>query len=285
MNRNDDLSENLNYTAPELPILTSDEHLSELPTYRELMHWHNDYEFILVTKGTLDFDVNGEILHIKPNEGIFVNSGRLHYGYSEDKREVLFELVIVSPELIRNDFNSSVLDKISSQSNVNYLMFHKNMLLWLLLDRIHLINMRRDKNYLLELQSELCLLVRELSILCTHTGINESDEMSAMKQMLHFIQDHYTEKITVSDIASSAMICRNQCFRLFQQLMKMTPQQYLTRYRINKSIEIMNSRNGFAEIAQSCGFCSQSHYTKAFKALYGMTPKQYQLKKIAYFPK
>ena len=77
MNRNDDLSENLNYTAPELPILTSDEHLSELPTYRELMHWHDDYEFILVTKGVLDFDVNGETLHIRQNEGLFVNSGRL----------------------------------------------------------------------------------------------------------------------------------------------------------------------------------------------------------------
>ncbi|MBO7472928.1 MAG: hypothetical protein J6U00_02830 [Ruminococcus sp.] len=51
MNRNEDLSENLNYTTPELPILTSDEHLSELPTFRELMHWHDDYKFILVTKG------------------------------------------------------------------------------------------------------------------------------------------------------------------------------------------------------------------------------------------
>lgn len=117
MNRNEDLSENLNYTAPELPILTSDEHLSELPTFRELMHWHDDYEFILVTKGVLDFDVNGEILHIKQNEVLFVNSGRLHFGYSEKKEEVLFELVIVSPELIRNEFNTAALDSVSSQSN------------------------------------------------------------------------------------------------------------------------------------------------------------------------
>ena len=129
MNRNEDFSENLNYTAPELPILTSDEHLSELPTFRELMHWHDDYEFILVTKGVLDFDVNGEILHISQNEGIFVNSGRLHFGYSEKKEEVLFELVIVSPELIRNPFNTAAIDAVSSQSNVNYLLFHKNMLL------------------------------------------------------------------------------------------------------------------------------------------------------------
>ncbi|MBO7472929.1 MAG: hypothetical protein J6U00_02835 [Ruminococcus sp.] len=65
----------------------------------------------------MDFDVNGEILHIKQNEVLFVNSGRLHFGYSEKKEEVLFELVIVSPELIRNEFNTAALDAVSSQSN------------------------------------------------------------------------------------------------------------------------------------------------------------------------
>ena len=280
MNRNEDLSENLNYTAPELSILTSDEHLSELPTFRELMHWHDDYEFILVTKGVLDFDVNGEILHIKQNEGLFVNSGRLHFGYSEKKEEVLFELVIVSPELIRNMFNTEFLDMISNTGNVNFLMFHKNMLLWSLLDRMHLINMKRDKNYQLELQSEACLLVKELYALCGDVVQNEPEEMAVMKQMLNFIQEHFAEKLTVSDIAGSAMICRNQCFKLFQQFMKMTPQRYLTQYRINKSIELMGTMKGFADIADACGFCSQSHYTKAFKALYGMTPKQYQMKEI-----
>ncbi|MBR2086960.1 MAG: helix-turn-helix transcriptional regulator [Oscillospiraceae bacterium] len=275
MNRNDDLSENLNYTTPELPILTSDEHLSELPTYRELMHWHDDYEFILVTKGVLDFDVNGETLHIRQNEGLFVNSGRLHFGYSEKKEEVLFELVIVSPELIRNVFNSAVLDTISSPRNVNYLLFHKNMLLWTLLERIHNINMKRDAHYSLELQAELCLLVRELITLCGETKHSESDDMAAVKKMLFYIQEHYAEKLTVSDIAASAMICRNHCFKLFQDVMKMTPQQYLMQFRINKSIELMNTVNSMAEIAHLCGFCSQSHYSKAFKSVYGIAPKQY----------
>lgn len=57
MNRNDDLSENVNYTTNELPVLTSDEHLSELATYRVLMHWHPDYEFLLIKDGVLDFEV------------------------------------------------------------------------------------------------------------------------------------------------------------------------------------------------------------------------------------
>lgn len=275
MNRNEDLSENLNYTASGLPILTSNEDMSDLaPSYRELVHWHEDLEFILVTKGTLDFDVNGEILHIQSNQGLFVNSGRLHYGYSEKMQEVLFKLIIISPDVIRNCFNFKAINDIVSPHNTNYRLFHKNMLIWTLLERIHIINQEQEQNYIFDLQAEICLLMKELSIMCSSSDKNESKDTTAMKQMLSFIQKHYQEKITISDIAASAMICRNQCFKIFQQ-MQITPQQYLIQYRINQSLELLKRNINISDIAQLCGFCSQSHYTKSFKSIYGVTPKQY----------
>ena len=101
MNRNEDLSENLNYTIADIPVLTSDEYLSELPTYRELVHWHEDFEFILVTDGILDFDVNGEILHINAGQGLFINSERLHYGFSEEKKKYYLNLLLYPQNLFR----------------------------------------------------------------------------------------------------------------------------------------------------------------------------------------
>ncbi|HRR77089.1 MAG TPA: AraC family transcriptional regulator [Ruminococcus sp.] len=278
MNRNDDYSENVNYTSKGLPILTSDEHLSELATYRELMHWHPDYEFLLVKDGVLDFDVNGEILHIKPNQGLFVNSERMHFGYSEKKKEVLFELVIISPDMIRNAFNSDVLDQLNSPENADYLIFHSNMLIWSLLKRIFLVEQKHEKDYQLVLQSEICLLVKELLSLCTKSRGQQSKELSLVKKMIHFIQEHYVDKISVADIAASAMINRNQCFQLFQETMRVSPQQYLEQYRINMSIELMSQKDNFADIAQACGFCSQSYYTKVFKEYYRMTPLQFKKK-------
>ena len=278
MNRNDDYSENVNYTSKGLPILTSDEHLSELATYRELMHWHPDYEFLLVKDGILDFDVNGKILHIKPNQGLFVNSERMHFGYSEEKKEVLFELVIISPKMIRNTINSNILDRLSNTSNADYLIFHSNMLIWSLLKRIFLVDQKHEKDYQLELQSEICLLVKELSSLCTERSEQEPKELSLVKKMIHFIQEHYTDKISVADIAASAMINRNQCFQLFQKTMQISPQQYLEQYRISKSIDMIREKDNIAEIAQACGFCSQSYYTKVFKEYYRMTPLQFKKK-------
>lgn len=278
MNRNEDLSENVNYTTKELPVLTSDEHLSELATYRELMHWHPDYEFLLIKDGVLDFEVNGKILHIKPNQGLFVNSERMHFGYSEKKKEVLFELVIISPDMIRNAFNSELLGQLSSSDNTDYIIFHSNMLIWSLLKRIFLIDQKHEQDYQLELQSEICLLVKELRSLCTERSEQEPKELSLVKKMIHFIQEHYAEKISVAEIAASAMVNRNQCFQLFQKTMRSSPQQYLEQYRINKSIEMMPANDNLAEIAHSCGFCSQSYYTKVFKEYYRITPLQFKKK-------
>ena len=278
MDRNEDYSENVNYTSREIPVLTSDEHLSELATFRELMHWHPDYEFLLVKEGILDFYVNGEILHIKPGQGLFVNSERMHYGYSEKKKEVLFDLVIISPEMIRNPFNTEVLDALSSAENADYLLFHSNMMIWPMLKRIMLIDNKHETDYQLEIQSETCLLVKELSSLCSGSSLHVSDDLLTVRKMISFIHEHFSEKISVADIALSALVNRNQCFRLFQNTMHISPQQYLEQYRISQSIEMMSVKENMSEIAQSCGFCSQSYYTKIFKEYYRMTPMQFKKK-------
>ena len=96
--------------------------------------------------------------------------------------------------------------------------------------------------------------------------------------MISFIHEHFSEKISVADIALSALVNRNQCFRLFQNTMHISPQQYLEQYRISRSIEKMSVKGNMSEIAQSCGFCSQSYYTKIFKEYYRMTPMQFKKK-------
>lgn len=48
----------------------------------------------------MDYFVNGQTMHIDAGYGIFVNSKRLHYGYSKDNSDCLFLVVSVHPELL-----------------------------------------------------------------------------------------------------------------------------------------------------------------------------------------
>jgi AraC family transcriptional regulator len=61
------------------------------------------------------------------------------------------------------------------------------------------------------------------------------------------------------------------------QLLSFTPHQYLLRLRIEKAQSLMKDRSlRMINIAESCGFASQSQVSRVFKQVVGVSPKQYR---------
>lgn len=74
-------------------------------------------------------------------------------------------------------------------------------------------------------------------------------------------------------------LSRSECCRYFKKQSGQTISDYLLRYRIHKSMYLLEETDStIARVAQSCGFSSQSYYTRRFRELTGMTPKQYRQK-------
>ena len=79
------------------------------------------------------------------------------------------------------------------------------------------------------------------------------------------------------DIANSIYISQYYLSHLFKQNLNMTINEYITRVRIEKSIELMKKREfSINDIMKMVGFNSQSHFTKTFKKLMGSTPASYR---------
>lgn len=95
-----------------------------------------------------------------------------------------------------------------------------------------------------------------------------------------YIEDHYSDRITVSDIARHVGIERTYLHRLFQKYMSCSPGRYLMNYKIEKAAEMLEDHDvALSEVALNTGFCDLSHLHKAFKARYGITPKKYRIQK------
>lgn len=79
--------------------------------------------------------------------------------------------------------------------------------------------------------------------------------------MTGFIGQNYDSKITLDDIAASGSVCRSKCCRLFNEYVGQSPNAYLTRYRINKSLEMLRETNmSVIEVSLACGFQSPSYF-------------------------
>ena len=100
-----------------------------------------------------------------------------------------------------------------------------------------------------------------------------------MHRMTGFIQRNYSEKISLNDIAEAGAICRSKCCKIFREFLGKTPVEYLTEYRISKSIELLNTTDmSITDIAVNCGFCGSSYYAETFMKLMKCTPSEYRKK-------
>lgn len=98
-----------------------------------------------------------------------------------------------------------------------------------------------------------------------------------VKKAVSFIQSNYCNPIKVTDVADYVCINRSYLYTLFRNYLGMSPQQFLTTFRITKARELLDSTTYPIEsIALSCGYSDALVFTRAFHAMKGMSPSQYR---------
>lgn len=95
--------------------------------------------------------------------------------------------------------------------------------------------------------------------------------------MLSFIRQHYSDTITLKEIADAAHLSVSECTRSFKKSIHMTPYLYLVKYRMTRSCELLEATEyTITEITQRVGFNLVNHYIQSFIKHGGMTPKEYR---------
>ena len=120
-----------------------------------------------------------------------------------------------------------------------------------------------------------------LSILASDANVVENEENDRgneyVRKAVSFIQSNYCNQIKVTDVADYVCINRSYLYTLFQNYMGMSPQQFLTAFRITKARELLESTDYSIEsIALSCGYADALNFTKAFHAMKGMSPSAFR---------
>lgn len=95
-----------------------------------------------------------------------------------------------------------------------------------------------------------------------------------------YITTHLSESISLKDLADYANMSRFHFHRVFSQIQGETPMKFIMRCRIQKASELIESDSNvfLYEIAEECGFSTQSLFTKAFKKYFDITPHEYKNK-------
>lgn len=125
------------------------------------------------------------------------------------------------------------------------------------------------------------LLSLFLSVIASGLSVSpKSDSGSAndyVNRAQAYVRSNYCNPIKVTDIADYVCINRSYLYTLFQNALGMSPQQYLSRYRIAKAEELLQLTSLPVEsIAISCGYSDPIVFSKAFRQEKGVSPSAYR---------
>ncbi len=94
-----------------------------------------------------------------------------------------------------------------------------------------------------------------------------------------YIAEHYGDSIGVTDIAGALGISRSRLYRIFMQQIAMSPQNYLTEFRIRRACILMaGTEKIIKEISFEVGFKDQMYFSTVFKSVIGMTPTEFRIR-------
>lgn len=271
------------------PVNVSYEQLSRYERKSFLWHWHKEIELTILLQGEMQYQVSDTVYHLTAGEGIFCNSNSLHTASPYQDSDCIYISTTFHPRFLYgyegSILQSKYLDAITKHPGIHSLAFspsvswHKEILDEL--TSIWELSQTTSSCYEMELQWRLThiwiLLWSHLSQENPQTDSASSRHTARLKNILMYIQEHYTEKITLADIAATANICQSECCRFFKKHMNESLFDYLLSYRIEKSLPLLTDEQlSITEVSSRCGFSSASYYTKVFRERMGCTPTAYQ---------
>lgn len=245
-------------------------------------HWHEEAELTLITQGSCVYQIDLVEYEAKEGDILFIPPLLLHSIALGNSEEFCSETYVFHMNFLGGNATD-----ICSTHYLTPLTNHEFSIPCLLtslhpayaslrkcFQQINTLYAEQGFGYELALKSlllQVIFLLLQYSDKNTSASSNPSSEK--LKSILDYIDLHYAEAISVSELAKLCYFSEYHFMRFFKKHMNMTCIQYINNVRLEKSVEQFEHGNtSILDVSLSVGFHNLSYFHRAFKKKYHMTP-------------
>lgn len=247
-------------------------------------HYHSKYEIYYLVSGERHYFIKDRIFLIKKGHLVFINEGELHKTTDAQTPDHERILLYFTKEFIKTP-NCSIDVVLDLLTEKQYCILGLSLKEQQYVEGIFREMSDESKNQ--SLGFEACLhgfLLRLLVFMGRCIGqhdenacVSSSSKHEKVSDIVRYINTHYMEAISVSDISELFYISPYYMSRIFKETTGFTLVEYINNVRIREAQKLIsNPELKIIEIAEKTGFGSLSHFNRVFKEVVGCSPLRYR---------
>ncbi|MCS2148105.1 AraC family transcriptional regulator [Scandinavium manionii] len=240
-------------------------------------HWHPAPELITVLAGRFSLAVGQQRVVLSQGEMLYINAQEVHSLCAEE----------AGSELVTVQFSPGLFDELHSAPSLKWRTQagvateadrQVQRRLAALLDQLV------DNRAPFQRIAATYLLLDALVAAGEPTQREESSlrEEAMIKEGIEFINQHFDQPLTLSDVAHHCGVSYSWFSRMFKKVSRHNFKEYLTLVRLNKARTLLrDTRTSITEISHNCGFQEHKYLIAAFNKYCGLTPTEYRKRFIS----
>ena len=284
------LQKEAKHGTPQFPFQAFSQH-DTCGQYFAPYHWHDEAEFLYVTEGSIMLRTESDTKILSAGQICFINPGTAHalFGSSDISHHyaLVFNLELLSfaqYDVCQNRYLEPLFSGKLLFPSGDSLMPETYAKIGQLIARAEQLYQSTDSAVPAPLSIKIILL-QILEILFSEqaflpSGDNarwKSTEEYTLRPVFAYMKQHYQERITLEQLASSLHMNKNYFCKFFKQKVGKTPFSYLNEYRINQAAALLLTTDApITEIAMNTGFDNMSYFIRQFKHCKGCTPSVFR---------
>lgn len=244
-------------------------------------HWHNEFEIIRVSGGTLRLHINNAEYLLESGDIAFVGCGALHRGEPTD---AVYECCVFDLNMLlrrtEDIISPFILPLISGEKSVSALQNGQSAEISDAVAALFRVLREKGEYYELAVYSALFRIFSELyrlgQIENSFISKRTKHRSDVITELLKYVENNYKEQITLKQLAYISGLNEKYICRLFSEYTNRTPIDYINNMRIeNACREMTVNRKTVTEAAFESGFNDLSYFSRTFKKYKGTTAKRF----------
>ena len=250
----------------------------EHPRYEMNLHWHRELEIVRVVRGELSLYLDNTEHLLCESEVAFIGSGVLHRA---TPRDCLYECVVFDlNQFVRNSpgrVGEYALFVLAGEIENRPVSGERELIV--AVDALFGALLAAEPYHELRAYSAIA----EILYLLYRTGRVQKSEhkrsgrRQSMTLVLDWIENNYTEHVSLAELARVAGSNEKYLCRFFKEYTGNSPVDYVNRLRVERTCLYMaEGDKSITDAAMDCGFNDMSYFCKIFKRYKGLTPREYR---------